>query len=81
MVAGDGMLFDTADDGGKEAAETTAPVAMGAFAAKYMAKFGHREGQGLGREAQGRVAPVEASHQSGRRGAPAAAAVAGEALT
>ncbi|XP_067947035.1 cap-specific mRNA (nucleoside-2'-O-)-methyltransferase 1-like [Watersipora subatra] len=40
----------------------------GGVAARLMAQMGYQSGTGLGKHAQGRVAPVEASKQKGRRG-------------
>ena len=51
----------------KQEPETT-KVSSSSFAERYMQQFGYQKGAGLGRDGTGRVAPVEASTQSGRRG-------------
>ena len=45
-----------------------APDAKLSFAQRYLKKFGHQEGQGLGRNQQGIVEPIAARGHTKRRG-------------
>ncbi|XP_052271632.1 cap-specific mRNA (nucleoside-2'-O-)-methyltransferase 1-like [Dreissena polymorpha] len=58
-------------DGAKESGDGASGAIGGAYstaAEKMMSKMGYKAGTGLGKHAQGRVDPVEASMQRGRRG-------------